>query len=221
MSYILDALKKAESERQSGSIPNVHAQPTAPEPSESGRSAWVRPASWAALTAAVMALGGLAWVRTGMGVSAVVPMRAAPAALPSVQASTVSAVPAQPPLEEAAASAAVEPTVAAALNIMPKSAPAAVRVVSPEPLPVGGPAAPKPMNRVLTLRELPEQIQKAIPEITIGAYIYSDIPAERVLLVNRESYREGDEVAPGLTLEKVLPGEAVFSYMGYRYRVSY
>ena len=38
MSYILDALKRAESERSRGAVPGVHAQPqTAATPSPQGR----------------------------------------------------------------------------------------------------------------------------------------------------------------------------------------
>jgi general secretion pathway protein B len=33
--------------------------------------------------------------------------------------------------------------------------------------------------------------------------------------------REGEEVAPGLKLEKLNPKEAVFNFKGYRYRVPY
>jgi general secretion pathway protein B len=41
------------------------------------------------------------------------------------------------------------------------------------------------------------------------------------LLIDKVLRREGEEVAPGLTLEKLQPREAVFNFKGYRYRVPY
>ena len=33
--------------------------------------------------------------------------------------------------------------------------------------------------------------------------------------------REGEEVAPGLVLERLLPKAAIMNFRGYRYRVGY
>jgi general secretion pathway protein B len=55
----------------------------------------------------------------------------------------------------------------------------------------------------------------------VGGYIYSPNPAERLLLVDKTLRREGEEVAPGLVLERLLPKAAIMNYRGYRYRVGY
>jgi general secretion pathway protein B len=68
---------------------------------------------------------------------------------------------------------------------------------------------------------LPEPIQRQIPAIAIGGYIYSKNPADRLLLIDKALRREGDELAPGLMLEKLQPTSAIFSYRGYRYLVPY
>lgn len=60
MSYILDALKKAESERRIGSIPDMHAQPLATA-SATDSPAWRRPYAWATLAGVVLMAGGIAW----------------------------------------------------------------------------------------------------------------------------------------------------------------
>ena len=52
-------------------------------------------------------------------------------------------------------------------------------------------------------------------------YIYSPNPAERLLLVDKMLRREGEEVAPGLVLDRLLPKAAIMNYRGYRYRVAY
>jgi len=50
--------------------------------------------------------------------------------------------------------------------------------------------------------------------------MYSKNPADRLLLIDKVLRREGEEVAPGLILEKLQPKQAIFGFRGYRYRVA-
>ncbi|WP_317200950.1 general secretion pathway protein GspB, partial [Janthinobacterium sp.] len=98
------------------------------------------------------------------------------------------------------------------------AAPAPLVAAAP-PVPSAPPAASE--ESVVGLRELPEAIQRQIPPLALGGYIYSKNPADRLLLIDKVLRHEGEEVAPGLTLEKLLPKAAVFNYKGYRYRQAY
>jgi general secretion pathway protein B len=60
-----------------------------------------------------------------------------------------------------------------------------------------------------------------VPRVSFGGYMYSANPADRLLLVDKALRHEGEEVAPGLVLEKLLPKAAVMNYRGVRYRVAY
>lgn len=60
MSYILDALKKAESERKLGSIPDMHAQPLTAR-STGGPQAWRSPVGWAVLTTVLLIAAAIIW----------------------------------------------------------------------------------------------------------------------------------------------------------------
>lgn len=115
------------------------------------------------------------------------------------------------PTPSAAPSPAAPPVQAAAEPSRPaqpaKPAPAAVAEVTEEP--------------VQLLRELPEPIQRSIPPVTMGGYMYSKNPADRLVLIDKILRREGEEVAPGLVLDKLLPKAAIFTFKGYRYRVPY
>jgi general secretion pathway protein B len=51
--------------------------------------------------------------------------------------------------------------------------------------------------------------------------MYSANPADRLILVDNILRHEGEEVAPGLVLEKLLPKGAVMIFRGYRYRVAF
>ena len=83
------------------------------------------------------------------------------------------------------------------------------------------PAAAPEEEKLPSLRELPEPIQRSVPQLAFGGYMYSKNPSDRLLLIDKALRHEGEEVAPGLVLEKLLPRAAVMNYKGYRYRVPY
>nr|GEU28044.1 chaperone protein DnaJ A6, chloroplastic [Tanacetum cinerariifolium] len=140
---------------------------------------------------------------------AATPAAAATAALPA----PVAALP--PPV-----ATSVTPVTQSTARTEPAAAPALPTVAGAAAKPSASPAAAaKSEEPVLNLRELPEPIQRAIPQVAVGGYIYSKNPADRLLLVDKILRREGEEVAPGLLLEKLHPKEAVFSFKGYRYRL--
>lgn len=235
MSYILEALKKAEAERQLGSAPTIHAAPLNPAPA---RTAGGRTPLMAGLGAGAVAAAVAAYI---------VMRQPAPAPHPPV---TVAALPQRPAAPQPAAppaapvvaparvpesKSAVEPKRAAApapaaepqRAPMPKPAaerlPAAPPAPTPAPAPALAPEAAPPVAEasVPALSELPEAIRREVPQIAVGGYIYSSNPADRLLLIDKVLRREGEEVAPGLVLEKLLPKGAVMNFRGYRYRMPY
>lgn len=266
MSYILDALKKAEAERHIGQVPGLHVQPAAalPPGPALGRASRV----WLIAAAVLLASGAaLAWLRPWQ--APVPPSLPQPAVLPLVPSANSTA--ASPPLPAPPASASAHvpaPQIVAVSpppeppkpparpaqkrHIAPPAAPsqagkpAATVAMAKPPARQAAPAQPRPstgtdigtatgtgeadlkLSAALTPetgaaspRELPEQIQRELPKLAIGGYIYSDNPRERQLLVNQRLLHEGEEAAPGVILEKMLPKAAVFTYKGYRYRLAY
>lgn len=245
MSYILEALKKAQAERQLGNAPTLHAAGMQAPSLAQWTPWWRRPLVWLAALLALVIVALL-----------VLLLRPAPSATPARL--TSDAPPALASASSAAMAVAPAPAPAAALASAPAAQPAppvaraasgnaASPVGLPAPLPVPVADAPLPSRSasrasasavpsatasaaagaraseepVLNLRELPEPIQRAIPAVTLGGYIYSPNPAERLLLVDKVLRHEGEEVAPGLLLEKLQAREAIFSFRGYRYRMPY
>ena len=254
MSYILEALKKAQAERQLGNAPTLHAaQPVVP----------ALPASAASRKPLLVGLGAGALVVVA---GAVLLWRSAPGPGPGPgPAKQVAAVASAPPT--AASPAAGSPVVANSLEVSaPPAPPQEVRapqprVASPAPAPVAlravpqavPPAPPAPVVTAVRtptavptpapvaatapartqapaaapddslpyLQQLPDSVQREVPRVAFGGYMYSANPADRLLLVDKALRHEGEEVAPGLILEKLLPRAAVMNYRGVRYRVSY
>jgi general secretion pathway protein B len=81
--------------------------------------------------------------------------------------------------------------------------------------------SPSPEDSLPYLHQLPDAVQSGLPRVSFGGYMYSANPADRLLLVDKTLRHEGEEVAPGLVLEKLLPKAAVMNYRGVRYRVAY
>jgi len=58
---------------------------------------------------------------------------------------------------------------------------------------------------------------KGLPPLTISGYI-NDEQGGRLAIVNDKLVHEGEEVSPGLRLEKIVDDSAVFTYKGQRFR---
>lgn len=69
------------------------------------------------------------------------------------------------------------------------------------------------------LAELPQDLRSQIPKITITGSVYSDSPAQRLLLVNNLVLAQGAQVASDLTLEEIQRRSSVFNFKGTRFRV--
>ncbi|MGK5077875.1 general secretion pathway protein GspB [Janthinobacterium sp. HLX7-2] len=221
MSYILEALKKSQAERQLGELPSIHAPQVQLQGSAAASTAQRAPV-WLALGGMSVAVAAaLLWwqpwqVATptpapapapAVAPAAVVAVAAAPLALPPAPVATLVTAPVAAPAPRAASAPMPEPK----------------RVAPPAPGVAAAPAAPVPAvdESVPGMRDLPEPIQRQIPPIAIGGYIYSKNPSDRLLLIDKVLRHEGEELAPGLVLEKLQPKAAIFSFKGYRYRVPY
>lgn len=271
MSYILEALKKAQAERQLGGVPTIHAESLHASAEIETVPLWRKPV-WLALGAALLlvlvllvlvltqTLPGPARpaapyagpVRQDPGAGLAAPPNGAPAGVPA------DADAAAPPLAPPAIPAPASMPAPAPASQMPLAAP---RQSVPPPKPrlaeqatqgsaaggqtaakaqqqAGGGAdlasatpargvAPAPSasaaedNTIPFLRDLPAALQQQLPAVALGGYIYSKNAPDRLLLVDKVLRHEGEEVAPGLVLERLQPKSAVFNFRGSRYRIAY
>lgn len=249
MSYILEALKKAQAERQLGHAPTIHATPIQPVQYE--RAHGNRTPLWIALAlGAALVIGGAAWwtqsappVQVALAPAAPLPVPPepvpGPAPMPVPVPMPPEPVPAPAPVASepfpVQAPMAAPPKSTPAPAPKPLSAPIPAPIPAPVPTPVRAsvpaprvaqappaPAEPAAVEESLpTMRELPQSAQQSLPQVSFGGYMYSKNPADRLLLIDKVLRHEGEEVAPGLVLEKLLPKAAVMNYRGTRYRVPF
>jgi general secretion pathway protein B len=71
--------------------------------------------------------------------------------------------------------------------------------------------------RIPALRELPDAIQRELPEMKIGGYILGDNPADRSVLINNRLVHEGEEAASGVVLERMQKNGMVLRYREFRF----
>lgn len=266
MSYILDALRKADAERERGEIPGLHAQvtpsaeTTPPPATAASHRVWIVAGATAVLTVVA------SWMIFGRG-----PEPAPPPAMPGpmgmqtmpptapmaqpVQPDTPPVVPPQatmapppapptipptayyPPVNtapptatgsagdtagmtksEVIATQPATPTTTAQTTTAPRNEVPKAEVAANKSADKGGKSE---AGKLYKLMDLPESVRRDLPTLTIGGAMYSEIPAQRMLIINSQVLREGDTVAPELVLEAIQLKAAIFRFKGYRYIVNY
>ncbi len=236
MSYILDALRKADSERERGEIPGLHAQTaaslddSAPTSSVNQKLVWAVAALAAVL---VLVLSWLIWSRSEPQPErpptppeqAAMGMRPAPPpTAPQVMAPPVTPPVAglYPPVNTTPPVAQTQPVMAA--PAVPAVQPQAVVAAPPQPkteVPIARKAAATEESKLYRLMDLPESVRKDLPTLTIGGAMYSETASQRMLIINSQVLHEGDKISNDLTLESIQLKSAIFRFRTYRYVVNY
>ncbi|MEO8312817.1 MAG: general secretion pathway protein GspB [Caldimonas sp.] len=245
MSYILDALRRAEAERERGAVPSLQSQQHTVAEDD---AATARPRSlvWAVAALAVALVVVLAW--NFFGATAPVPrapiegsITPVPAPLPSLQTAPPTTSPAPSP-----ATTTTTPPRAATATVLPTPPPGAAPTVAPAPpaprlgseprraasrriraasgagtAAATGPAPAKAEARVYSQAELPEEIRRDLPKVVIGGSSYSGDAASRMVMINGQVFHEGDRLGPGLVLDRIRQKSAVLAFKGWRYEVQF
>ena len=228
MSYILDALKRADAERERGAVPGLHARQATGPAFQAARSRQQR--AWMT-AAALLGLAGLAatslwiWQRPEAAVRLAVVEPAAPQ--PSVLMAQPAPVVLPKPMP--AAPAAVVPSVpppAPAASRPAPSARATPAPAPPPPRPKADPVARQASSQaappaVRPFSDLSEELRRQIPPLAITGSVYSNSPGKRLLLVNNQVLAQGSLAAPEVTLEEIQAKSSVFSFRGTRFRVAH
>jgi general secretion pathway protein B len=221
MSYILDALRRADSERERGAIPSLHAKPVPAALADSddeGEGRRPQPLLWAVIALSVLLVVVLVWLFLGRGGEPQV--APAPVALTTPPAPVVAEPP--PPLPPTPAPEPATPLIDPKPPVLPppvqgpQSAQAPNSATKPQ-----APASVPDERPAVAFNDLPDNIRRELPQLVIGGAMYSQTPANRMLILNGQVFREGDKVAGQLVLEQIKLKSAVLAYKGYRYNINY
>ncbi len=212
MSYILDALRKAEAERERGSVPSLHAQPAFAGARPGGAAAKSR------LWIAVMVVGVL--LALVVAFTLYLLLGRSPASEVAVPVVTPAATLAGAPLMPAAS---VAPPTPAQANIAApvQTAPPALRKARPAPTEASLPASPKSDDRVYAISELPDEIRRQLPTLAVGGSMYSPTAANRLVIINGQVLHEGEHITPDLVVQQIRLKAAVLGFKSYRYSLDF
>jgi len=212
MSYILDALRKAERERRLGGIPGIQLSSQA-----AGVGAGTRWPQWLALGLLVNAMlfagGILLWQHRNLATDMQNPPDPASAGEVAASAETPASTEssAQPGQHSASSQRAEEgDTVGAEIPQGPLEA------QSPPPPPAAAPK-PQPLPPPPLLGELSQSYRNSVPVLTLTVHVYSESPAQRFVFINDRRYREGQQLKEGPKLESIQPRGVILSWKGKRF----
>lgn len=208
MSYILDALRRADAERERGGVPGLHTQamPDLGDDERAVRTRGLRPWHWVVLGLAGGLAVALAWSWRGGETAPPPPPPLPPPPVARAEESVSLPPPPPPPV---AVAPATEPAVAPAIAPMR---------ATPPPAKPAEPVAAEP-QRIASLSALPPELRAGLPTLSFGGSIYSNTAANRLLIVNGQLMHEGDSLGAGVTLEQIKPKAAVLNIRGQRFEV--
>lgn len=243
MSFILNALRKSEQERQALQSENVTDKILLPQPPQS-RSKATKLLVF--LTVAnVLVITGVVWfVRNNL--------MSAPAAAPTIlalpQETKLEPKPAaiQPERQTAESEASIaelidqekpEPTPLPVKPASTKKLPAEIITQpsvanSPEPQmqnsPAIVPAAKIQANMpeaaavpggIPLLSDLPAEFRQKVPKFTINVFVYSQAAEERFVMVDMVKYKPGQQIKDAMLLKEILPDGFVVEYQNRVFKI--
>lgn len=212
MSFILDALKKSEADRQQKSSPGISDVPTALNPSGTPRGLWVLIGllSLAVVVLLVVLLNPTAGPAPPP--MATEPVHAEPsgAEMPIVPES-VPASAENPPTRVEAPLATVEPERA---QPAPPSPDRFGEPTSAAPAVAAAPAEADATETYLTFNDLRATGSLNLPDLHIDLHVYSANPAERFVFINMNQYRENATLSEGPRLSRITTEGVVLEFLG-------
>ncbi|MDH5344879.1 MAG: general secretion pathway protein GspB [Gammaproteobacteria bacterium] len=194
MSFILDALKKSEAERQRQNAPGIANIPESGRQKPGPKWGWI--------------IGGLLALNLGvLGAIMLRPAEVMVAAGPEPRPAAV----ALPPVETAAS---VEASRAPGETPLRTATPVAERpMAEPEPAPAS--AAPSQATAALpSFNEVRAQGVVSLPDMHLDIHVYSGQPSDRFVFVNMTKYTEGAQLAEGPAVREITPDGVVLDYLG-------
>ncbi len=223
MSYILDALRKSDQQRQRGSTPTlltVQTTPTGPRRPKYLLNGVIA----AALISAGILVG---WLQPWQNKQAE-PVASTPAASgstldvppPTYGSAELSGGPQQESSMQSSTTAVEAENQATNVALAPQPARGTQSAATGQlPVKSGATATSNDEGgKIMALNDLPPAIRREIPSIAIMFHAYSSDPGERRVMINGNMAKEGETLDDGLGLQQITPDGVIFLYKGYRFR---
>lgn len=229
MSYILEALKKAEQKTQQEGTPKLLSFPDDNAPERGKRPLW----PYLLLASLLLNAGVLFWwigpwrpqERQAVAQAPVVhpPVAVAPAETPSgskerYRSSATKEVPQTRDASKPKAPVVGEEGLDAPPSATGKTSVPVINSPSVQPKPrVENRAVAQ--GKVVRLNDLPPPVRGALPEFNVTGHAYGPDPKSRVTRINDQILQEGQTLRPGLKVEEITPDGIILTYQGHRFQI--
>jgi general secretion pathway protein B len=232
MSYILEALRRAQAERERGQVPGLeshHVSASAPAPAATRRLPLGLGLAALALVVASVAY----FVLSPQTLQEQAKPEAQPLPSNALSSAAPRAAPAPPPTAPAPLPARL-PMVVSALptpNPPPASpseaaqAPIAMPAPGTVPAPVAAPTHTVPAESaaasapVVALATLSAEQRRDFPPMVFGGSVWSPIAAARLVVINGRVVQEGETAVRGVRLERIGPKSVILQWRAMRLEV--
>jgi hypothetical protein len=229
MSYILDALRKSEQEREFSRV-------LTPPDERGAFSGFMKRPLWplavgAALVLIVLATSIRVWWEPGRPAPVVSPAPP-PAAVVTPGPVAVEVAPAKP------GSAPVKREVrdlAKQLAVVSRKPKRTAKVTEPPPVATRAAGTPAPTQTAAAavevwqtlpdpslipfLRQMPDRFRRNIPKMAINVHLYSADEDENLVYINNRQYRRGEKIEDKIWLEAIVEEGVVMNYEGTRFKL--
>lgn len=201
MSYILDALKKSEQERGTGSIPSVQTiHSSSLNYHQEKRPLW----PWILIVVLIANVSILIYF-----------LKPEPNTQDSVNDNIITApekIAITPPVAvvQEVIETRIEPTIKTAVK---------AEIIS-EPVNTVSETTQQTPIQIVDIDELPIEIRRQIPNMVFSAHVYSSDAVQRSLVINNRFLEEGESIDQNLILLEITANGAIFDFLGYRFSTS-
>lgn len=226
MSFILDALKKSETERQQVAPAEFATVASTPDEPRAPRWLWILGALLAVNLVVVLGLLLRPTPTAPSSVAEPLPQAAEPTTLAvateaaeSFSSRVAEARRNQPATPPPAPTTSIEtrpPASTVAAGSATTAAPTVAREQAPTPRPA---VAPAPDNALLlpTFNELRVNGVLQMAELHIDIHVYDQSSTKRFVFINMNKYREGAQLSEGPVVREITPEGVVLEHQGRRF----
>ena len=197
MSFILDALKKSETDRQQSSSTEFASVPTSPRAANVPRWLWL---VGLLLTVNIIVLIGLLVRPDASPASPVATNRSLPLPVQDSFEQQVAAAKQSPPEQQKQNPAREidEPESNAVQPVLISQNPSAIHA----------------RNLYPTLQEVRTSGSINLPDLHLDIHVYGSNPEDRFVFINMAKFREGSQLTEGPTVAEITPDGVVLSHLG-------
>ena len=219
MSYILEALKKSQQERELGEVPTITTDQVGNERAAGDYMHWVYSAVLLAIAALAIALFGVIFragktptLDVGSPLPSTAPIRVA------VSDETNGGVPSAERQRNETRWADDSVAILDGSALPRDHETTGQMTVTPQ---LAVSLAPIPLQETVPLlREFPLSFQQSVPAMNVDVHVYLDAPNKRFVFINQRRYREGERTTEGPLVEKIIPEGIILHHDGQRFRLT-